>query len=152
MRFEDDGVKTTVNAAIAASPTTTTTNTTTPSGTTSSSSPFDALASSSSQSVNGYRGVLPGNTTLVRKNTSDIGEATASSSTNCSHSTTSSHAAGDFGGAAAAELGASPADGCTTASGGACRTRAFQRIEFRKRKLLQTTNLHTISKKAAKQR
>ncbi|XP_055382830.1 putative uncharacterized protein DDB_G0282133 isoform X2 [Condylostylus longicornis] len=33
---------------------------------------------------------------------------------------------------------------------GACRTRPFQRSGFRKRKLLQTANVHTVSKKAAR--
>lgn len=34
----------------------------------------------------------------------------------------------------------------------ACRTRPFERATFRKRKLLQTENVHTISKKAARPR
>lgn len=34
----------------------------------------------------------------------------------------------------------------------ACRTRPFDRTSFRKRKLLQTANVHTISKKAARPR
>lgn len=34
----------------------------------------------------------------------------------------------------------------------ACRTRPFDRTAFRKRKLLQTANVHTISKKAARPR
>lgn len=33
-----------------------------------------------------------------------------------------------------------------------CRTRPFERTTFRKRKLLQTANVHTISKKAARPR
>lgn len=33
-----------------------------------------------------------------------------------------------------------------------CRTRPFDRTTFRKRKLLQTANVHTISKKAARPR
>lgn len=39
-----------------------------------------------------------------------------------------------------------------TDNGTSCRTRSFNRSGFRKRKLLQTSNLHTISKKAAKSR
>lgn len=37
-------------------------------------------------------------------------------------------------------------------TGTSSRTRPFQRATFRKRKLLQTNNLHTISKKAARSR
>lgn len=74
------------------------------------------------QSINGYRGILPGNTKA-----SDIDETINGGSTNNgAYDTASQH--------------------------GSCRTRAFQRSEFRKRKLLQTNNLHTISKKAARQR
>lgn len=36
--------------------------------------------------------------------------------------------------------------------GSACRTRPFHATSFRKRKLLQTANVHTISKKAARPR
>lgn len=67
------------------------------------------------QSLNGYRGILPGNTKAL-----DI---------------ESPHGAAD-----------------TDMTYGSSRTRGFQRSGFRKRKLLQTTNLHTISKKAARQR
>lgn len=35
---------------------------------------------------------------------------------------------------------------------GSCRTRGYNPTQFRKRKLLQTTNIHTISKKAARPR
>lgn len=35
---------------------------------------------------------------------------------------------------------------------GSCRTRGFVPALFRKRKLIQTTNIHTISKKAARPR
>lgn len=35
---------------------------------------------------------------------------------------------------------------------GSCRTRGFLTAQFRKRKLIQTTNIHTISKKAARPR
>lgn len=69
----------------------------------------------SQQSVNGYRGLLPGNTKPLNAETSTDGD-------------------------------------CDTNSGSAARTRAFQRNGFRKRKLLQTVNLHTISKKAARPR
>lgn len=36
--------------------------------------------------------------------------------------------------------------------GSSCRTRGFNPAQFRKRKLIQTTNMHTISKKAARPR
>lgn len=67
------------------------------------------------QSLNGYRGILPGNTKALDIESPNIASDT---DTNC----------------------------------GSSRTRGFQRSGFRKRKLLQTTNLHTISKKAARQR
>lgn len=35
---------------------------------------------------------------------------------------------------------------------GSCRTRGYNPTLFRKRKLIQTTNIHTISKKAARPR
>ncbi|XP_065086871.1 uncharacterized protein nsl1 [Ochlerotatus camptorhynchus] len=72
----------------------------------------------SQQSVNGYRGTLPGNS----KPLDDGSDSTTSTAHN----------------------------GAYDQSGGSCRTRAFQRNGFRKRKLLQTANLHTISKKAAR--
>lgn len=67
------------------------------------------------QSLNGYRGILPGNTKPL-----DIESPSGASDTEMTY--------------------------------GSSRTRGFQRSTFRKRKLLQTTNLHTISKKAARQR
>ncbi|XP_059621915.1 KAT8 regulatory NSL complex subunit 1 [Phlebotomus argentipes] len=67
-------------------------------------------------SVNGYRGVLPGNS----KATTD------------------------------AEDGSTPNGAYDQQSGSSSRTRPFQRSGFKKRKLLQTANLHTISKKAAR--
>uniref|UniRef100_A0A1B0D1G6 Uncharacterized protein n=1 Tax=Phlebotomus papatasi TaxID=29031 RepID=A0A1B0D1G6_PHLPP len=67
-------------------------------------------------SVNGYRGVLPGNS----KATSDT------------------------------EDGSTPNGAYDQQSGSSSRTRPFQRSGFKKRKLLQTANLHTISKKAAR--
>lgn len=63
--------------------------------------------------VNGYRGILPGNSKTVDSENYDLNALTSSSS---------------------------------------CRTKPFQRAGFRKRKLLQTVNLHTISKKAARPR
>ncbi|GAB0088766.1 KAT8 regulatory NSL complex subunit 1 [Sergentomyia squamirostris] len=68
------------------------------------------------QSVNGYRGVLPGNSKAV----------------------------------AESEDGSTPNGAYDQQSGSASRTRPFQRSGFKKRKLLQTANLHTISKKAAR--
>lgn len=70
------------------------------------------------QSVNGYRGILPGNSKIT-----DIQ----------SHTNTTNQMD-------------------TLESNSSCRTKAFQRSGFRKRKLLQTVNLHTISKKAARSR
>lgn len=67
------------------------------------------------QSLNGYRGLLPGNTKAF-----DIESPNGASDTDMTY--------------------------------GSSRTRGYQRSGFRKRKLLQTTNLHTISKKAARQR
>lgn len=64
------------------------------------------------QSVNGYRGILPGS-------------SKPADAVSCSYEP----------------------DNCTSS-----RTRPFQRATFRKRKLLQTSNLHTISKKAARSR
>lgn len=78
-----------------------------------------------SQSLNGYRGTLPGNSKL-----SDIDVSTAPNPTNNNNGAYTD----------------------TDGTCGASRTRAFLRNEFRKRKLLQTSNLHTISKKAARQR
>lgn len=69
------------------------------------------------QSVNGYRGTLPGNSKPL-----DDGYDAATANPN----------------------------GAYDQSGGSCRTRPFHRNGFRKRKLLQTANLHTISKKAAR--
>ncbi|KAG4075445.1 hypothetical protein HA402_015098 [Bradysia odoriphaga] len=66
------------------------------------------------QSLNGYRGILPGNSKPL-----DIESPNGASDTDMTY--------------------------------GSSRTRGFQRSGFRKRKLLQTTNLHTISKKAARQ-
>ncbi|XP_058446354.1 uncharacterized protein LOC131427306 [Malaya genurostris] len=77
----------------------------------------------SQQSVNGYRGTLPGNS----KPLDDIHDTINVSS--CS--------------------GTAP-NGAYDQTGGSCRTRPFHRNGFRKRKLLQTANLHTISKKAAR--
>ncbi|XP_001657581.2 uncharacterized protein LOC5567603 [Aedes aegypti] len=74
----------------------------------------------SQQSVNGYRGTLPGNS----KPLDDSYDAIA--------------------------MGNTGHNGAYDQSGGSCRTRAFHRNGFRKRKLLQTANLHTISKKAAR--
>lgn len=96
---------------------------------------LDTFDATCSQSVNGYRGLLPGNTVISKYNTSDMsgtGSPAFHSPASCS----------------------TPASNETASleTSGACRTRAFERGEFRKRKLLQTTNLHTISKKAAKQR
>ncbi|EDS34987.1 conserved hypothetical protein [Culex quinquefasciatus] len=71
------------------------------------------------QSVNGYRGTLPGNS----KPLDDGYDAAAGSAT---------------------------PNGAYDQTGGSCRTRPFHRNGFRKRKLLQTANLHTISKKAAR--
>lgn len=68
-------------------------------------------------SVNGYRGMLPGNTKSSDIDISPNGIFDAEPTQN-----------------------------------GSCRTRAFQRNSFRKRKLTQMTNLHTVSKKAAKPR
>lgn len=73
------------------------------------------------QSVNGYRGTLPGNSKPL-----------------------------DDGYDAAAATGTANPNGAYDQSGGSCRTRPFHRNGFRKRKLLQTANLHTISKKAAR--
>ncbi|KAL1394737.1 hypothetical protein pipiens_011742 [Culex pipiens pipiens] len=70
------------------------------------------------QSVNGYRGTLPGNSKPL-----DDGYDAA---------------------------GAATPNGAYDQTGGSCRTRPFHRNGFRKRKLLQTANLHTISKKAAR--
>lgn len=74
------------------------------------------------QSVNGYRGTLPGNSKPLD----------------------------DGYDAAAAATGTANPNGAYDQSGGSCRTRPFHRNGFRKRKLLQTANLHTISKKAAR--
>lgn len=74
----------------------------------------------SQQSVNGYRGTLPGNS----KPLDDSYDSGA--------------------------MGSSGLNGAYDQNGGSCRTRAFHRNGFRKRKLLQTANLHTISKKAAR--
>ena len=76
----------------------------------------------SHMSVNGYRGTLPGNSKLPSLD---------GNLNNGAFDTT---------------------DNTASATHGSCRTRAFQRNGFRKRKLLQTTNLHTISKKAARPR
>lgn len=109
------------------------------------SPPVSADPFASSHSVNGYRGLLPGNTILTANNKypSDIdgtaaGQQSLFHPNNCSSSFSSPANSNE----------ATSLD----ATGGSSRTRAFQRSEFRKRKLLQTTNLHTISKKAAKQR
>ncbi|XP_058822365.1 uncharacterized protein LOC131683961 [Topomyia yanbarensis] len=75
----------------------------------------------SHQSVNGYRGTLPGNNKPLDDSYDNNG----------SSSSTAPNGAYDH-------------------SGGSCRTRPFHRNGFRKRKLLQTANLHTISKKAAR--
>lgn len=72
------------------------------------------------QSVNGYRGTLPGNS----KPLDDSYDAAAT--------------------------GSATPNGAYDQTGGSCRTRPFHRNGFRKRKLLQTANLHTISKKAAR--
>jgi KAT8 regulatory NSL complex subunit 1 len=75
----------------------------------------------SNQSVNGYRGVLPGSSAKLSS-----GGDTESAGPNGAYD--------------------------PNASLGASRTRPFHRAGFRKRKLMQTANLHTISKKAAKSR
>lgn len=69
-------------------------------------------------SVNGYRGLLPGN-------------AKSSSTNDTLDQSTLPDADANFG---------------------SCRTRAFQRSGFKKRKLTQIINLHTASKIAARQR
>lgn len=74
------------------------------------------------QSVNGYRGTLPGNSKPL-DDSYDAATATGSATT---------------------------PNGAYDQTGGSCRTRPFHRNGFRKRKLLQTANLHTISKKAAR--
>lgn len=79
-------------------------------------SPNEVLLSP--QSVNGYRGQLPGNSSSYRKNDDGMDGFVAD----------------------------------VEDDGQSCRTRSFQRTTFKKRKLLQTVNLHTISKKAAKPR
>lgn len=71
----------------------------------------------SQQSVNGYRGVLPGNT---RSDTAD---------------TEMKNVESDNG-----------------EDNGSARTRPFKWNGFKKRKLLQSTNLHKISRKAARPR
>uniref|UniRef100_A0A1L8DKG7 Putative kat8 regulatory nsl complex subunit 1 n=1 Tax=Nyssomyia neivai TaxID=330878 RepID=A0A1L8DKG7_9DIPT len=68
------------------------------------------------QSVNGYRGVLPGNSKVAPE----------------------------------AEEAGAPNGAYDQQCGSSSRTRPFQRSGFKKRKLLQTANLHTISKKAAR--
>ncbi|XP_055688366.1 uncharacterized protein LOC129792937 [Lutzomyia longipalpis] len=73
-------------------------------------------------SVNGYRGVLPGNSKAA---TVEGSEETS-------------------GG------GSAPNGAYDQQSSSSSRTRPFQRSGFKKRKLLQTANLHTISKKAAR--
>lgn len=65
-------------------------------------------------SVNGYRGILPGN---LRTNNNDDDDGKVAENDQ---------------------------------DRGSARTRAFQSGGFRKRKLLQSTNLHKISKKAAR--
>lgn len=77
-------------------------------------------------SVNGFRGVLPGNSKALD---ADMPTSTA-------------------GGSAPNGAYSSGANN----SSGSCRTQAFQRTGFRKRKLLQTANVHTVSKKAARSR
>lgn len=94
--------------------------------------------------VNGYRGLLPGNNTTTAHKAD--GSAVETSPPTPAHNAGASGAADATGSASAATTG------CHSGSVGSCRTRAFQRNEFRKRKLLQTPNLHTISKKAAKPR
>jgi len=83
----------------------------------------------SQQSVNGYRGALPGNSKISETSVEHQSSAGASTTT-------------------IPEL----SNGMTDQTNTACRTRPFQRAGFRKRKLLQTVNLHTISKKAARPR
>ncbi|XP_055636380.1 uncharacterized protein LOC129775550 [Toxorhynchites rutilus septentrionalis] len=72
------------------------------------------------QSVNGYRGTLPGN----NKPLDDSYDAASSSTTT--------------------------PNGAYDQNGASCRTRPFHRNGFRKRKLLQTANMHIISKKVAR--
>ncbi|XP_055602344.1 uncharacterized protein LOC129751087 [Uranotaenia lowii] len=86
--------------------------------------PVVAAAGPSQQSVNGYRGTLPGNSKPL-----DDGYDAALGSSNPN----GAYDQGSSGG-----------------GGGSCRTRPFHRNGFRKRKLLQTANLHTISKKASR--
>ncbi|XP_055543358.1 uncharacterized protein LOC129728910 [Wyeomyia smithii] len=75
----------------------------------------------SQQSVNGYRGTLPGNNKPL-DDSYDSANPGSSSAPN----------------------------GAYDQNSGSSRTRPFHRNGFRKRKLLQTANLHTISKKAAR--
>ncbi|XP_053660738.1 uncharacterized protein LOC128709745 [Anopheles marshallii] len=74
--------------------------------------PSDQL--SSQQSVNGYRGQLPGSSKPLASQTAVMDDEDADMMSSCS------------------------------------RTRPYCRSQFRKRKLMQTHNLHTVSKRAAK--
>ncbi|XP_055905984.1 uncharacterized protein LOC129941381 [Eupeodes corollae] len=80
-------------------------------------------AASTGTGPNGYRGALPG--------------------------ATPSKMSGGFTTADETDLDAA-IDGSNESSQGSCRTRAFQSSFYRKRKLFQTANVHTISKKAAR--
>lgn len=87
----------------------------------STSTPSESVGVQQSQpSVNGYRGLLPGNMRF-----SDIDTD-----------------------ASAKSYGASNDDGIEL--NGSARTRAFKASAFKKRKLLQSTNLHKISRRAAR--
>lgn len=56
------------------------------------------------------------------------------------------------GSSSSAKTTESPPNGAYDSTCSAARTRSFKRAEFTKRKLLQTANLHTISKKASRPR
>lgn len=85
-------------------------------------------STASPTAVNGYRGLLPGQYSSA-KAFDGVG-------------------AGAGGGGADGFM----ADVENEAEGTSSRTRPYQRTAFKKRKLVQTMNLHTISKKAARPR
>lgn len=91
-----------------------------------------------SQPVNGFRGQLP----------------STSGSTSSSLSSLSSTSAFTPPAALSKTTMESPPNGAydSNALPGSARTRAAILTEFRKRKLVQTANLHTISKRAARPR
>lgn len=88
-------------------------------------------SSSSSLNVNGYRGLLPGSSAIY-------GIGGGNGSKLCDNSGTLD--------------GGFMADTEEDDENTSCRTRPYQRSAFKKRKLVQTMNLHTISKKAARSR